>query len=272
MKISNLKTIIAAVSVLAAAIPTQAQVFAKGDRKVDLTIGVGLVAYKDESRATFDQHASMEWGVASVADKFTLGVGFQVNNSYGGKYDGMVAGEYDYTYTLREYGRTYSYKDNKWHRMDEKKEMHRKGVGTADASIAREDVNALATVALHFSPIPKLDTYVKVGAGVGYMTYIIGNYSNEKGFKSADHYSKTNNKIAEITTTYKYNDLDHVKWSGADGKVVPSMAAYIGATYMITDRWGADLQLGLVSANFKNAKKGYPNSYGIFSIGASYRF
>lgn len=41
---------------------------------------------------------------------------------------------------------------------------------------------------------------------------------------------------------------------------------------MLTDRWGVDAQVGLVSANIKNADKGYPNSYGVFALGASYRF
>lgn len=55
-------------------------------------------------------------------------------------------------------------------------------------------------------------------------------------------------------------------------KVVPSMAIYVGATYMLTDRWGFDVQAGLINANLKGAKKGYPNSYGVFALGASYRF
>ena len=72
-------------------------VFGVGDKKVDFTIGVGKVRH---TGATFDQHVNMEWGVAKIADKFTIGVGFSVNNTYGGKVVGTIAGEYDYTYNV----------------------------------------------------------------------------------------------------------------------------------------------------------------------------
>lgn len=271
-KTSIVKGLFAVVMAVGAVVPGSAQVFDKGDRKVDLTVGVGVVAYKDKSRPTFDQHASMEWGVASVADKFTIGVGFQVNNSYGGKLDGLVAGSYDYSYMRHDVGKTYSYKDKKWHPINEHKEVHRKGFGTAEATVAREDVDVLATVSLHFSPMSRLDTYLKLGAGVGYMSYIYGNYRNEQGFSSADYDKTSESKVHQSHTSFSYNDLDHVKWEGGDSKIVPALGVYLGATYMLTDRWGVDAQVGLVSANIKNADKGYPNSYGVFALGVSYRF
>lgn len=259
-------------AIFAVATSANAQEFNKGDRKADLTVGVGVVAYKDESRVTFDQHASMEWGVASVVGKFTIGVGFQVNNSYGGRFDSKVIGEYDYYYTSHTRGKVYSYKDKKWNPLNEDKEIHRKGSGTADATIAREDVDVLATVSFHYSPIKRLDTYVKVGAGVGYMTYLYGNYSNEQGFTKSDYERNNSSKITDTRTWWSFNDLDHVKWSNGDSKIVPAIGVYIGATYMLTERWGLDAQIGLISANIKDADKGYPNSYGVFAMGASYKF
>lgn len=247
-------------------------VFNKGDRKVDLTIGVGTVAYTDKSRATFDQHLGMEWGVATVADRFTIGVGFSVNNAYGGAFDGIVAGTYDYKYTSNSYGKVYRPSTKKWEYFNETKQVRRNGIGTADADIAREDFNAQITAAIHFSPMSRLDTYLKVGAGAGCMSWIVSNIHNEQGFKKANYHNTSNNTYYQVTDSYSYNDLDHVKWEGYKSKIVPAMSVYLGATYMLTEKWGVDAQIGLISANLKDAKKGYPNSYGIFALGASYRF
>lgn len=246
--------------------------FEKGEKRMNLTIGVGMVDYIGKSRAAFDQHFGMEWGVGKIADRVTVGVGFAVNNTYGGKYESKVAGKFDYKYTHYTTGKMYDFQKERWYNVNESKKIRREGAGTADADIAREDVNALATVSFHFTPIPKLDTYVKVGAGVGCMTYLIGNYRNEEGFKKANYNENRETKYTNVTTKFSYNDLDHVKWNGMDAKVVPSMAAYVGATYYLTETWGVEAQLGLISANIKNKKKGYPNSYGIFALGASYKF
>lgn len=247
-------------------------VFNKGDRKADLTIGVGTVAYTDKSRVTFDQHLGMEWGVATVAEKFTVGVGFNVNNSYGGSFESKVVGEYNYYYTRQSYGKVYRYSTKKWESFNDTKQVKRTGMGTADADVAREDVNAQLVAAIHFSPMTKLDTYLKIGAGVGYMSWIVSNLRNENGFGKANYNNTTNNSLYQTTDVYSYNDLDHVKWQAYKSKVVPAMSVYLGATYMLTDRWGVDAQVGLISANIKDSKKGYPNSYGIFALGASYRF
>ena len=158
----------------------------------NLTVGVGIVAYPDNSKVTFDQHLGMEWGIANFGDRFTLGLGFNINNTYGGTFGTEVAGEYDYTYTRTSYGRIYHYSTKKWETFNDTKEINRKGVGTAEDDI--------------------------------------------------------------------------------DSKVVPAISVYVGATYMITDRWGVDAQAGLISANLKGSKKGYPNSYSVFAVGASYRF
>lgn len=247
-------------------------VFNKGDRKVDLTVGVGAVAYADKSRLTFDQHLGMEWAVASVADKMTLGVGFNINNTYGGTFESVVTGTYDYSYTYRTTGKVYSYSKKKWESINETKQIRRKGTGSGDADISREDVNAQFVVALHYSPLSRLDTYVKVGAGVGYMNWIVSDIRNEQGLKKVDHHETSENTLYSRTDIYSYNDFDHVKWAGYKSKVVPAMSAYLGATYMLTEKWGVDAQIGLISANIKGNKKGYPNSYGIFALGASYRF
>lgn len=101
------------------------------------------------------------------------------------------------------------------------------------------------------------------------MTYIIGNYRNEQGFKSENVNNHMEDKYTDITTRYYYNDLDHTQWSSFDPKVVPAIATYVGATYYLTNQWGIEAQFGLISANLNDD---YPNSYSMFAIGATYKF
>lgn len=256
-----------------AAFGADAQVFDKGDRKMELTLGVGVIEKTDKTRATFDQHFTMEWGIAKFADKFTLGLGFAINNSYRPKEDSNTYATFDYTYDARTWGKTYDYQTKKWKSYDQTQKRTRKGVGKADCKESRDDVDALVTVSLHFSPISKLDTYVRIGAGVGYMHFMEDDYDNYTGFEEKDYYNTTSSKIHESTTQWYYNDLDHAEWAEVQkGKVVPAISAYAGVTYQLTDRWGLEGQVGLINANLKGKKKGYPNSYGIFALGASYRF
>lgn len=238
-----------------------AQEFAQGDRRIDLTIGVGVIGDDGNSVTTFDQHFGMEWGVGRIADQVTVGLGFSINNTYGSRGDGKVGGTYDYYYKSYVNSTVIDY--NQW---DEK---HRKGFGTADAKISREDINAQITVSFHYSPLPKLDIYTQFGVGVGVMNYMIGNIHNEDGF-SARTVDKTTGTGSRYV--YSYNDLDHVEWQGLDSKVVPAFSAFAGATYYFNDRWGVDAQVGLLSANIKDKDKGYPNSYGVFAVGVSYKF
>ncbi|MBR2476112.1 MAG: hypothetical protein IKB57_06195 [Bacteroidaceae bacterium] len=242
-------------------------VFGVGDKKVDFTIGVGKVRHIG---ATFDQHVNMEWGVAKIADKFTIGVGFSVNNTYGGKVVGAIAGEYDYTYNVSY--RTSVRRNNRWIPGNETQQRKREGYGSATADIKREDFNAMAMVSFHYSPIKKLDTYARLGLGIGCKTYLFKNIRNEEDFNKADVKDKKiiENSERRSYMSYKYNDLDHVNWIGYKAKPVASMALYVGATYYITDNWGVDGQIGLISGNLR--KKAYPNSLAVFAVGASYKF
>lgn len=247
--------------------------FEVGDKKIDFTIGVGTINFSDKNRATFDQHLTMEWGIANVCDKFTVGLGFAVNNMYGATFQGHTIGTYDYSYSIHTYGKKWNYSSDKWERMDETTKSKRQGFGEADMNVSREDVDALLVASLHCSPIKNLDTYVRLGVGVGVMNVIYSKYTNLKGFTKKNESYEHSSKYLETTTTYSYDDLAHAKWvDKPKSKVVPSMAAYIGATYYFSPNWGADLQIGLINANFKGAKKGYPNSFGVFALGVSYKF
>lgn len=272
----RLFTLITVAVAVASGFIADAQVFDKGDRKIDLTVGVGVIKQPtmqgEKNKATFDQHFGMEWGVAKFTDKFTLGVGFSVNNAYGGTYESPVAGTYNYQYNYSEHGKVFKYSTDKWERISVNEKRTREGVGTADADVSREDINIMPTIAFHYSPMSCLDVYVKIGVGVGVMNYLFSNFRNENGFKSVNINNHNENKLYDVYTTYSYNDLDHVKWEGYETRVTASVAAYIGATYMLTEKWGLDAQLGLVSSCLKESKYKYPASYSIFAIGASYRF
>lgn len=239
-----------------------AQEFDKGDRLFDFSVGVGVIGGDGNSLTSFDQHLGMEWGVGRIANKVTVGLGFTINNTFAPGDKATIVGTYDYYYKSYVNSTVIDY--DKW------SDVHREGFGTAEAKISREDINAQITVSFHYSPVAKLDIYTKIGAGVGVMNYMIGDTSNEKGFtaKSADKTSGTGSRYI-----YSFNDLDHVEWQeNRKSKVVPAVSAFVGATYYINDRWGVEAQVGLLSANIKDKDKGYPNSYSVFSVGASYKF
>lgn len=239
-----------------------AQEFDKGDRRLDFSVGVGMIGSDGESTTSFDQHVGMEWGIGRIANKVTVGLGFSINNTYAPGDKIMIAGTYDYYYNQYVNSAVIDY--NKWDRI------HRKGTGTAEAKLSRADINALLTLSFHYYPLPKLGVYTRIGAGVGVMNYLLGATSNEEGFhaKNVDKTVDTGSRYV-----YSYNDLDHVKWeTNMQSKVVPALSAYVGVTYRLNDRWGVDAQVGLLSANIKDKDKGYPNSYSLFAIGASYKF
>ncbi len=130
----------------------------------------------------------------------------------------------------------------------------------------------MAMVSFHYSPIKKLDTYARLGLGIGCKTYMFKKIRNEEDFNKADVKDKKiiENSERRSYMSYKYNDLDHVNWIGYKAKPVASMALYVGATYYITDNWGIDGQIGLISGNLR--KKAYANSLAVFAVGASYKF
>ena len=263
-----MKKLIVLFTLLAFTLGINAQnLFDKGSKKVDLTIGVGTVR---GTGATFDQHVNTEWGVAKISDKFTIGVGFAVNNSYGGGVESTIYGEYDYSYKQTTTTKTKN-ANNRWVQSSQSKNVKREGYGSAKANLAREDFNAMVTASFHYSPIKKLDTYAKIGLGVGCKTYITNNLSNTNGFNEANVQNKSivDNNERKSWITYKYNDLDHVEWNTPKAKAAAAMALYVGATYYITDNWGVDAQIGMISSVLQ---KSYTNSFAIFAVGASYKF
>lgn len=231
----------------------------KGELTVDAGIGAGIVDY-NESKALFTQRVGAEWVVAPkfISNKFTLAAGVYINNGYGAGVDTKVSGKYDYTYSIKSVskrtGTTYQ-------------NTRRSGFGTADVNMKREDLNLLPTISLRYHANPRLDAYLSIGVGVGMMHTLMGEKKNVTGFHE-DSYSHTDRN--GTTRSYRYNDLDHADWGDATfTKVTAAIATYIGARYFVTDNWGINAQLGLVSANLK---KSCAHSFNLFSLGASYKF
>lgn len=265
-----MKKLIVLGTIFMSTVAMNAQSFEVGNKKADLTVGVGVVDF-GKVRATFDQHFNMEWGITNVADKFTLGVGFAVNNAYGAKHESAALGSYDYEYT-RIVSTREKNSNNRWVTSSDRDEIRRKGNGAASCDEAIEDLNAMATVSLHYSPKSGLDTYAKIGVGAGVKTSVLSNFHDEVGFAEINYEHTSEGKTKEITTRYSFKDIDHVSWEGKSAKIAPAFAIYLGATYYINSIWGIDAQLGLVSSNIKVSDTGNPSSYSIVAIGASYKF
>lgn len=266
-----MKRLLSISAIAALAIAASAQEFNVGTTKASLSVGVGVYNSADKPRATFDQHLNMEWGIGQITDKLTIGVGFAINNAFGGSHESAVVGSYNYTYNVTVSSKTLN-SHNRWVGSTDNETRRRKGQGYAQCNAAAEHYNAMATVAVHCTPMSRLDAYVKLGVGAGAMSTILTNYHDEQGF-SKDTYKKTTETKTKVwTTRYSYNDLDHAEWDDCETKVTPAVAFYVGATYYITEQIGLDAQFGLVSSNIKDAKKAYPSSFSILAIGAAYRF
>ena len=256
-----MKKFITLFALLAIVLGVNAQnIFEIGDKRIDINLGGGIINYAEQPKMTFDQHINMEWIVAKLGKKVSLGVGFALNNIYGGFKETTMTGEYNYMYT----------KTTTTNNAAVVEQIPRMGIGTADADISRDDINAMATVSFHYSPTKKLDTYVKIGAGIGGLSYIIDDICNIEGFHSENvHKASSSNPNAMVT--YRYNDLDHTIWDGYEPNVAASVAAYIGATYYFNDELGLDAQVGLVSANLTNKAKN-ANAFSLFALGIAYKF
>lgn len=237
-------------------------------RVANASVGVGVVSYEEKSPSTFTQQVGMQWKIKNdlLIKDLSLSVGFAVNNSYGGKMPMNLSGAYDYeyiSYVKVESPRTgVSYNNSTVRRI---------GSGKGTANLMREDLSIMPTVSLNYVVMPRLEVYATFGIGVGMMHQMFKDLKAVSGFeKDSDYQVKTLNGTKR-TFYYSYNDLDHVNW-GEDALSTEACLAisfYAGARYWLTDRWSANANVGLVSANIKESMG---NSYNVFSIGASYSF
>lgn len=272
--------------VASAAFTTNARTIDDNSRFLELGIGVGASEHNGTS-GMFTQRIASEWivkdNVFRLFEKdFALGLGFQLDNSVGGRYSTFLSGEYDYSYNITI---TKHKKDNGHGRpitTTETQRGHRKGVGVATADVTRDNLCFMPTVSLHAKIIDNFDFFVTYGMGLGIMTNSLGNYEPtdyvpgighiKNGMEKIDYYNKTTMPNGDVKETrYSYNDAEHAEYNkkGYETKATFACAFYVGARYFINDSWGINAQFGLVSAN---VKKSYGNSYNILSVGATYSF
>lgn len=255
-----MKRILFCISCTLFSLTSNAQIFNAKDCIMDLSAGVGTI--KDRG-ATFDQHFSMDWGIATIGDIVTVGLGFSVNNYYGATISGIVTGSYDYYYTIRTH-----YSNNVMGTGTTTQQKHRNADCYADAKISQEDVNAQFVASFHYSPIDKLDVYVKIGAGISCLNSIVSNIHNEQNLQKADH---DNTTPSGTRTTYSYNDYEHVKWNGYGTTIGLAMSGYAGASWWFTEKWGATAKIGMISSNII-LKSGSGVSCSIFAVGIAHKF
>lgn len=239
------------------------QTFDKGDYVLNVGVGVGTVKNLPniERQTTFTQKLSMEWCVVDkLGERGSLGIGFAVNNGYGGKYSTALVGEYDYEYILttrvQNLNGGYNY---------DRREIEREGFGSANADLSRNDLSLLFTTSFHYQMGKKLDTYLTLGVGATGIIDVVSNVRNELGFSSASS-SLTDDAMS---ASYKYDDLKHVEWIGVGATVQPAIAAYVGARYYFTDHFAANIEAGLLNATLS---KKYGFGYNHLAVGLSYKF
>lgn len=248
---------------------TKGQTFEEGSCIVNAGIGVGVIK---DCGPTFTQKVGIEWGVKSIGQRGTLGLGVALTNAYGGITESKVYGTYDYNVKTI----MYKYQQNSHNRWTmtsyEGAKIHRFGAGTADAKFAREDLKALALGSYHHAITDNLEAYGTFGLGIALINGMCGHYDNYDGFeeKVAKNTINQNKKEVQYSLTYKYNDLDHAKFAGTTfHKVTFACALSVGARYSLTSKIAAFGEIGLVSGAFRGDK--YAKGLDVFTLGVTYK-
>lgn len=246
------------------------RIFGKGKVVVSAGVGYGLKSYKGgESGSMFAQKISIEFGIANVGKKGSFGLGFTVANAYGDSRDGKIAGTYDYTYTstIQHYHKN---SQKRWMVDTKNSTHHREGAGCADATLKKDDVKFLLTLAYHHQLTDKLEGYAAIGGGVALLNGLISNPHNYDGLEKESQRETVNtrDKSEQWKVSYSYDDFDHIDFSGNKfTKVAPAAAAYVGARYYLSSRFSLYGEVGMTAAAFKES---YGHNFDLCTIGCSF--
>lgn len=277
-----MKKITLAIIALVAATGMSAQTFRPGDMVVDLGLGVGtadiveisgsldplsIVSRKD-NRATFTQKLAFEYGLMDYDGLGTIGVGLMINNAYGGGFNTITSGSYDYTYVQRAYRYGLNSHNRPVWNETNSRTIARKGVGTAKAHANINDFNFMIKASLHRQFIDRLDTYATIGFGVSAYKVSLSDFGETVGISSGESKLNRNDTDHTYQLDYYYNDLDHIKWESYETKARFAMALFVGARYYFTDNWAVNAEFGLNSISFH----AHACNYNVLSFGASYKF
>ena len=259
-------------ALLASFVLAPAQTFQKGDKVITAAGNIGMFDTPDDMKLGYGGKISFEYGVADglFGGKGSIGIGITATDLYGGTYEGVNIGSYNYNYTSVTYSRMKTPGSSRYYIEEMTGTHHREGEGSAKCDVNRNDATLLATVSLHYQFMDKLDTYFSVGGGATYVKRFFSNYHNAIGMSKEDHIRQkpsVSNYDGPVVS-YAYDDFAHAKWQGGGSKVYPAINASVGARYYITNHWAVSAEVGL---NAFTIKKNI-NAMTLGSIGACYKF
>lgn len=268
-----MKLLAAGAMALAMTSPAAAQTVSRGDILVDAGIGIGVLKSGD-NHTMFTQRIAAEYIIKDdlqlFGRNFAVGAGLSVTNGYCGLGNGVVMGIYDYDYYVYRYG--WQVVEGRRQVIDEVHAVNRAGGGEAVAPFKRDDLTFLPQATLHYEPMTGLDVYVGVGIGLGLANSWTGTKTaiTSGDFGSDNIYQTTQNNTQNIVVKAAYNDMDHAEWKdGCGTNATFAMAVYAGARYWLTDKFAANMQVGMLGGAIK---KSIGSSYDLFSVGLTYRF
>ena len=244
----------------------KAQTFEKGSVVVSAQGIGGIMDTPDDNKLGYGGRLSVEFSVADnlFNGKGSFGIGLVASDLYGGTYESMNVGSYDYQYTVTTYVKRNSMIETSHD------QMKRKNKGTAECDVNRNDATLMATLALHIEFAEHLDTYLMLGGGATYCTRSFSNYRNTFNFERVDHIeSKPSvNGYKVPVLSYSYDDFKHVKWEGFDPKFFPAAMGVIGARYYFTDHFAVNAEAGLSTFTIKKNL----NAMTFGGVGVSFKF
>ncbi len=251
---------------------SSAETFGKGSVVINLQGNIGFMDTPDDNKLAYGGRLSFEFGLADIIeDKGSLGLVLVASDLYGGTYESLNAGKYNYSYTSTTYYKEQGGVFGQRSVISSSTTVHnRKGDCAAECDVTRNDATLMAGISFHYEFANHLDTYMMIGGGATYCTRSFSNYYNEINLSVVDHRrDKPNvNNYDGPVISYYYNDYNHVKWLGFDPKFYPAAMALIGARYFLSDHFALGLEAGL---NTFTIKKNL-NAMTVGSLGLSYKF
>jgi hypothetical protein len=249
-----------------------AETFGRGSVVINMQGNVGIMDTPDDYKLGYGGRLSFEFGVANLfGEKGALGLAIVASDLYGGTFESMNAGSYNYSYTSTTYTREKGGVMGQRYVIISTTSSHkRKGDCVAECDVTRNDATLMAGISMHYEFADHLDTYMMIGGGATYCTRSFSNYHNEVNLEIVDHIRDKPHvdDYHGIEISYYYNDYKHVKWKGFDPKFYPAAMALIGTRYYFCDHFAVNVEAGV---NTFTIKKNI-NAMTLGSVGFSYKF
>lgn len=261
------KIILLALSIILTAGAAGARTFGKGDIVADVNLGGGMAkttttSYvvlasgetfyltEDANKGLFTQRLGVEYCVAEIGRKVSLGLGLSFISGQGSTNMADV-GVFDYEYKMVTAD---------WSGHKTTTYVQRKGSGTALAKTDIVDFTTMLRVAFHFEATDNLDLYAGTGFGVSRLDNVVREHDFMEGFDS---------ETVNLTEKYySYDDLENVKWIGTPALARFAAAFYVGARVYVSKHIALQFEAGLPCMSFQ---RDY-NHYNFANFGVAYKF